>query len=98
MRLKTWWRDVRHSLLKKTAKATAERVVDKALDDLEDVLLGDETNANDLLKEQASLDPLSRIRAQHGIEAESTTQSSTHGKAKDAQAELARLKEKYTKN
>ena len=97
MRLKTLWRDVRHSLLKKTAKVTAERVVDKALDDLEDALLGTEKKAEEVMQEQMSTDPLSRIRAQHGIEAASDPQPSGDEKTSDAQAELARLKEKYNK-
>ena len=95
MSLKTWWRDVRLSMMKKAATVAARRVADKALDDLETAVLGDDVDAEQILRAQKDIDPLTRIRAAHGITSEHKEASI---KTNDAQAELARLKEKHTEN
>lgn len=95
MSLTTWWRDIRLSVMKKAATVAARGVADKALDDLEAAVLGDGADAEQILQAQKSIDPLSRIRAAHGINAE---HKDSPTKTNDAQAELARLKEKYPKN
>ena len=98
MSLKTWWRDVRLSVRKKTATVAVRGVADKALDDLEAAVLGDDTDAEQILRAQKSIDPLSRIRAAHGITSEHKETPQTPTKTNDAQAELARLKEKYSES
>ena len=98
MRLNTWWREVRHSLMKTAATITARRVAETALDDLEEAMLGEKGAAEEILNTQQSTDPLTRIRAAHGITPDDDTQPRDPKDPSDAQAELDRLKKKHAKN